>query len=103
MLIASWFLLALAVGFVARSIVPARDRATRWIDLLILGLMGCDALRLQSCARQSGMPAVYLRWIFFPSLWGLLRRSWCRRFRAHACGEKPGAALADGITDTLPR
>jgi uncharacterized membrane protein YeaQ/YmgE (transglycosylase-associated protein family) len=58
MLIASWLLLALAVGFVARSIVPARDRETRWIDLLILGIMGCatGALLRQVVLHRKGLP-----------------------------------------------
>jgi uncharacterized membrane protein YeaQ/YmgE (transglycosylase-associated protein family) len=58
MLIASWLLLALAVGFVTRSIVPARDHATRWIDLLILGIMGCatGALLRQVVLHGKGLP-----------------------------------------------
>jgi uncharacterized membrane protein YeaQ/YmgE (transglycosylase-associated protein family) len=60
MLIASWLLLALAVGFVARSIVPARDRSTRWIDLLILGIMGSvtGVILRQTVLHGKGIPPV---------------------------------------------
>ena|SRR5579862_2685651 len=58
MLIASWLVLALAVGFVARSIIPVRGRATRWIDLLLLGTMGCvtGAFLRQSFRHVKGFP-----------------------------------------------
>lgn len=58
MLIASWLALALAVGFVVRSIIPVRGRATRWVDLLLLGTMGCitGAFLRQSFRHVKGFP-----------------------------------------------
>jgi uncharacterized membrane protein YeaQ/YmgE (transglycosylase-associated protein family) len=59
MLIASWLVLALAAGVIARMLVPVKSGPSTWMQVLLPGVAGCIAgASLRQAFRQSsGLPS----------------------------------------------